>query len=99
MTTSRLFAFLNMTKPIDLVAMTISLALATHAAGGEAFGRMPAEKQRAVRAKLAKDPQHPQYHFLSPVASGDPDGTIYWNGEYHLFFQHFPERKYQGESH
>ena len=84
---------------IGIMAVVVVFGLTTNAAGDEAFGRMPAEQQRAVRARLAKDPQHPQYHFLSPVSSSDPDGTIYWNGEYHLFFQHFPVRKYEGPAH
>jgi len=36
-------------------------------------------------------PYRPSYHFL-PIANwmNDPNGPIYYNGEYHLFYQHYP---------
>lgn len=42
----------------------------------------------------------PQYHF-SPLANwmNDPNGLIYTNGEYHLFYQHHPEDVVWGPMH
>ena len=53
-----------------------------------------AEYQQMLN-KIAKDPNRytekyrPQYHF-SPVegSMGDPNGLVYYKGEYHLMFQH-----------
>ena len=47
------------------------------------------------RKKLAGDKFRPLYHFQPPVNwMNDPNGTIFWNGYYHLFYQyaeHIPE--------
>lgn len=44
-----------------------------------------------TRRNLASDPDRPLYHYLSPNNYlGDPNGTIYWKGNYHLFYQWNP---------
>lgn len=44
------------------------------------------------RSKLARDPMRPQFHLL-PARNwmNDPNGPIYFNGRYHMFFQYNPE--------
>lgn len=51
-------------------------------------------------ARLALDPCRPQYHLL-PAANwmNDPNGPIYWRGNYHLFYQYNPEGAYWGDMH
>lgn len=46
------------------------------------------------------EPYRPQYHF-SPLANwmNDPNGLIYANGEYHLFYQYHPEDIVWGPMH
>jgi len=44
---------------------------------------------RALREKLLSDPYRPGYHFVTPDGSCmpfDPNGAIYWKGQYHLFY-------------
>ncbi len=45
----------------------------------------------AVETKLAADPMRPQFHLL-PAKNwmNDPNGPIYFNGQYHMFFQYNP---------
>jgi beta-fructofuranosidase len=42
-------------------------------------------------SKLAADPERPQFHLL-PARNwmNDPNGPIYFNGHYHMFFQYDP---------
>jgi beta-fructofuranosidase len=51
-------------------------------------------------AELAADPRRPQYHLL-PAANwtNDPNGPIYWRGEYHMFYQYNPNGAYWGDMH
>ena len=42
------------------------------------------------------DPHRPLYHYSPPLGwwGGGPDGTVCYNGEYHVFYQYHP---YEGE--
>lgn len=42
--------------------------------------------EKSLRDKLMHDPLRPQFHLL-PAANwmNDPNGPMYWDGEYHLF--------------
>jgi beta-fructofuranosidase len=74
----------------------------TAAASGAAWGarEVKADLPRKTSAKLALDPRRPQYHLL-PAANwmNDPNGPIYWNGKYHMFFQYNPDGAYWGDMH
>lgn len=54
----------------------------------------------APAAKLASDAERPQYHLL-PAANwmNDPNGPIYWQGQYHMFYQYNPNGAFWGDMH
>ncbi len=50
-----------------------------------------AAARRLRREMLRCDPYYPSYHFCAPEGRiGDPNGVIYAEGAYHLFYQHRP---------
>src|SRR5690242_220623 len=54
----------------------------------------------ALQVKLAADPLRPQFHLL-PAKNwmNDPNGPIFWNGLYHMFFQYNPNAAVWGDMH
>nr|WEI57599.1 putative GH32 family protein [Didymodactylos carnosus]WEI57600.1 putative GH32 family protein [Didymodactylos carnosus]WEI57601.1 putative GH32 family protein [Didymodactylos carnosus]WEI57602.1 putative GH32 family protein [Didymodactylos carnosus] len=48
----------------------------------------------------ADDPLRPQYHMMPPKNwLNDPNGPVYYNGYYHMFFQHNPNAAVWGDMH
>jgi beta-fructofuranosidase len=66
--------------------------------------RLPrlAESQATMSRSLriARDPMRPQFHLL-PAANwmNDPNGPVYWNGKYHMFYQYNPNGAFWGDMH
>lgn len=47
-----------------------------------------------------QEPHRPQYHFSPPQQwMNDPNGMVYYEGEYHLFYQYHPESLVWGPMH
>lgn len=61
--------------------------------------RLPAFAEVSA-SQLAADPRRPQYHLL-PARNwmNDPNGPIFWRGEYHMFFQYNPHAAVWGDMH
>ncbi|QIX59736.1 glycoside hydrolase family 32 protein [Hymenobacter sp. BT18] len=76
-----------MNKPLLLALAALSIATAAPA-------------QTAAPAPPATPQYRPAYHF-SPARMwmNDPNGMVYLNGTYHLFFQHYPEGLTWGPMH
>ena len=60
-----------------------------------------AEASVAAQAPLvAHDPNRPIYHFRPPAYwMNDPNGTIYHNGYYHVFYQFNPYADFSHDIH
>jgi beta-fructofuranosidase len=53
-----------------------------------------------LQAKLSADPLRPQFHLL-PTKNwmNDPNGPIFWNDAYHMFYQYNPGAAVWGDMH
>jgi beta-fructofuranosidase len=53
-----------------------------------------------MRQKLKKDIHYPQYHLTPPGNwMNDPNGMIFWQGKYHVFYQYNPEKAFWNNLH
>jgi beta-fructofuranosidase len=53
-----------------------------------------------LKGKALKDPHRLNYHFMAPASwINDPNGLIYFKGEYHMFYQQHPYSASNGPKH
>jgi fructan beta-fructosidase len=61
---------------------------------------MQAETKMVEKTNIYQDAHRPQFHF-SPQEKwmNDPNGMVYYEGEYHLFYQYYPDSTVWGPMH
>lgn len=79
------------------------LGVGAAASAGLLVSRSPllaAAEPAGLASRLAADPLRPQFHLL-PAANwmNDPNGPIFLNGVYHMFFQYNPNASVWGDMH
>ncbi|GAB2631742.1 glycoside hydrolase family 32 protein [Belliella aquatica] len=65
------------------------------------FFQACSQKETVVEENREFDEQfRPQYHFSPPANwMNDPNGMVYFDGEYHLFYQYYPDGNVWGPMH
>lgn len=60
----------------------------------------PQPDVRQRRSRYKDDRYRPQYHFIPPEHwMNEPHGPLYFNGQYHIFYQHNPQGPYWHQIH
>lgn len=58
------------------------------------------DRNAADRQTVFNEKHRPQFHFSPPTQwTNDPNGLVYYKGEYHLFYQHYPDSNIWGPMH
>src|SRR5262245_11106044 len=77
--------------PLEVSAFrgkTAELLISDDEAG---FNRVVEADELPRGSNLYNEPLRPQFHFSQQVGwNNDPNGLVYYDGEWHLFFQHNP---------
>ena len=72
----------------------------SYAGAGEGLSKIYQDDQIRGQDSLYHEPYRPQYHFTTRRGwINDPNGLVFYEGEYHLFYQHNPfEREWENMS-
>ncbi len=64
----------------------------------KALEKIYQSNKRKYMKGLYKEPYRPQLHFSTQRGwINDPNGLVYYDGEFHLFFQHYPHGYFWGQ--
>jgi fructan beta-fructosidase len=73
---------------------------AAYTAGLGPDGSLPVADVEADRSRYDGDRYRPQYHFVPPEHwMNEPHAPIYYDGQYHIFYQHNPQGPYWHQIH
>ncbi len=78
----------------DMTALMGQTVTISYDGEGTGLGKIYQDSKIAGQDSLYKEKNRPQFHFTSKRGwNNDPNGMIYYEGEYHLFYQHNPYEK------
>lgn len=84
----------------NTVLKSIFATLALGAMIGSCGEQRKEAKKETVMEKPYSEPYRPQFHFSPPSGwMNDPNGLVYNNGTYHLFYQFYPDDIVWGPMH
>ncbi len=84
----------NRIKPCYFLVIMAFFSQACHS------NEAPADAAGEQESPLYQEAHRPQFHFSPPGQwMNDPNGMVYYDGEYHLFYQHYPDSNVWGPMH
>lgn len=85
-------------NPVLLFAL-LAIGSLFYSCGGKKT-TAPETSAETANAGVYTQPHRPQFHFSPPQQwMNDPNGMVYFEGEYHFFYQHYPDSNVWGPMH
>ena len=76
------------------------LSMTFHACQTSTTESKDSMKDTIVAVSIYNEQHRPQFHFSPPEQwMNDPNGMVFHDGEYHLFYQHYPDSNVWGPMH